>query len=114
MATISTGELKVYKNRAITNTKIEIKDKTTRIHKVRYVSRSAAITIVQLFNKRAADVTVGTTVPDLEFPCLASSGFTEDLLPNGFLFGTALTIAVTALDGSSAPASTGLLTLTYI
>jgi len=64
---------------------------------------NAAISYVQVFNARAANVTLGTTVADLVIPVQAN-GTVNYLLGPQFIFNLGFSIAVTTTkDGLTAP-----------
>lgn len=76
---------------------------------------SSADVFVQFFNATAANVTLGTTVPDFTFRIPAGSNFGKDAedFPLHY-FPTALSIAVTSTrTGSSAPASAATVQLWF-
>lgn len=57
-----------------------------RIQAVALLNTTAAVAFLQLFRNTAANVTLGTTVPDLSIGLPASGGISFPI-PDGYLFG---------------------------
>lgn len=117
----TSGGTTLYKNIDVDESEDEIKGAAGQVYWVHAMNLSAAVLYLKFYNATAANVTVGTTVPDLTFP-IPTQGDTNGAgfaLPvaNGIAFGTALTIAATtgiADNDSGAPgANTVVVNLGY-
>ena len=89
----------LYKNIDVDESEDQIKATAGRVYWIHVINLSAAVLYLKFYNKTAANVTVGTTVPDLTFP-VPSNGGTDGAgfvlpIPNGIVFNTAITIAAT-------------------
>lgn len=81
-----------------------------RIHCIVVMNTTAAAAYLQMFNRSAASVTLGTTAPDHVIPVLASGGavisFGEGWrFPGGGVLNTALSIAGTTTRTGSTGAA---------
>jgi len=76
-------------------TKTAIKATPCQVHGWHIVNQTAAEAFVQVFDKAAADVTVGTTVADYVIPLPASGGAVLPLNHVGLLHSIGLVIACT-------------------
>jgi hypothetical protein len=93
---------------SVSETKQEVMAGPGNVYGFLFENNSASASIfVQVFDKVAADVTVGVTAPDYTFKVLAGSTFGRDPLDYGLRYhGQGLTIAVTSTrTGAAAPAS---------
>jgi len=89
-------------------TKVEVKATAGQLYWFHVMNMSAVPLYLQIFDLAAASVTVGTTVPGMEFiiPTLATTNGAGFVLaiPNGIAMGTGITIACTTdSEGSAAP-----------
>lgn len=89
------------------NTAQTLKAGKTYLHKIIVENPNGAKAYVQLFDALAADVTVGTTVPDYVVPVLAGAGTVDDYIP-GILFTKGVTYACTTTPTGSTDPTTGL------
>lgn len=97
----------LYKNIDVDESEDQVKATSGRVYWIHAINLSATVLYLKFYNKTAANVTVGTTVPDLTFP-VPSNGGTNGAgfvlpIPNGMVFNTAITIAATTgiADGDS-------------
>jgi hypothetical protein len=75
-----------------------------------YIYNAAATTrFVKFFNDTAANVTVGTTVPDITLPIPAGAAANLHLSPSSWVFGDGLCVAATtgAADNDTGAPSAG-------
>lgn len=90
---------------SVTNTKVEVSDTKTNMYGFLFENNDSSAVYVQIFNKDADDVTVGTTAPDFTYLVPANSVFgkdAQDIVIDHFNVG--LTIAVTTTrTGAAAP-----------
>ena len=96
----TSGGTTIYKNIDV-DAKDEVKSSAGQVYWIHAMNTTAAPVFLKFYDLAAANVTVGTTVPDLTFlvPANADSdgaGFTL-AIPNGIAFGTGITIAGTGL-----------------
>lgn len=107
-----------YLNTALSNTKQSVKTSSARLYGYHVFNPGAAVTYLQIFNKLAADVTVGSTTPDmvLALPSTATSPVGVDgVFEIPISFGTGIVIAATTTPtGSTAPATAILANLLYL
>lgn len=110
-----------YKNIDVDESEDQIKASAGHIYWIHCMNLSAAVLYLKFYDATAANVTVGTTVPDLTFP-IPTQGDTNGAgfaisIPNGITFDTAITVAATtgvADNDSGAPgANTVILNLGY-
>ena len=110
-----------YKNIDVDESEDQIKGTAGQVYWVHAINQSSAVLYLKFYDDTAANVIVGTTVPDLTFPIPTQgdsngAGFTLSI-PNGIAFGTAITVAATtgiADNDSGAPgANTVILNLGY-
>ena len=92
---------------AVDEVKVEVCELACNMYGFEVENNGASDVFLQVFNKLAADVTVGTTVPDYTFRIPASSNFGKDSQAYPVHYHeTGLTIAVTAGRGNAtAPAA---------
>lgn len=104
---------KLYTNKALSNTKQEVRQGNTMIHGWNIQNPNAAASYVQFFNKLAANVTVGSTVNDYSLLIAANSSvYTDRNRPLNF--GTGFTVAATTTEaGSTAPVSALVVNIDY-
>jgi len=106
----TSGGTTLYKNIDVDESEDEIKGTAGQVYWIHCMNLKASVLYLKFYNATAANVTVGTTVPDLTFPIPTQgdtngAGFTITI-PNGIAFGTAITIACTtgvADNDSGAP-----------
>jgi len=91
---------------AVTGTKVQVSAVPVDIGAYQMLNNAAAITYVQVFYKLAADVTVGTTVPDVVIPLPVSGGATINFSGSGWRTRGALTLASTTTRGGNSTATT--------
>lgn len=112
----TSGGTTLYKNIDVDESEDQVKGTAGQIYWIHAINLSAAVLFLKIYNATAANVTVGTTVPDLTFPVPSQgdtngAGFTLSV-PNGIAFGTAITIAGTtgvADNDSGAPGANVLI-----
>lgn len=101
----ASGGTKFYRNIDVDESEDEVRAVGCQVYWIHAVTVDATPVYLQLYNKTAANVTVGTTVADLTF-LIPSSGDANGRgfvlsIPNGIEFDTALTIAATTTAGGS-------------
>lgn len=88
---------KGYFNDSVAGTKATAKAARAMVHAIKLVNTTAAAAYLQMFDKAAADVTVGTTPADFTIPLAASESLTLPLhLPLEFVLGIVLAGTTTA------------------
>lgn len=108
--TAISGGTTPYKNIDVDESEDQVKATAGQIYWIHAINLSAAVLFLKFYNATAANVTVGTTVPDHTFP-VPSNGGTDGAgfvlsIVNGIEFDTAITIAATtgiADNDSGAP-----------
>ncbi len=96
---------------AVSGTKVELSATGLAIGGYHIVNLTASLNYIQVFNKPAANVTVGSTVPYFSIPLPASGGAT--LYLGGLAMSNGLTIAcTTTATGASTSDAFVLMTLT--
>ena len=86
-------------------TKAEVHGKAATIYGIALLNETAAVAYLQLFKRASADVTVGTTAPDLSLGLPANGGLTLSF-PRGFILGgEGLTVAGTTTRAGSTGAN---------
>jgi hypothetical protein len=106
----TSGGTTLYKNIDVDETEDQVKATAGQIYWINAINLASSVRYLKIYNATAANVTVGTTVPDLTFPLPTAgsangAGFTL-AIPNGIAFSTAITIAATtgvADNDSGAP-----------
>lgn len=93
------GVAQLYKNIDVDESEDQVKGTAGQIYWLHVMNLSGATLYLKIYNATAANVTVGTTVPDLTFP-IPTQGDTNGAgfvmaVPNGIEFKTAITIAAT-------------------
>jgi hypothetical protein len=90
---------------SLSNTPVEVSSSRANFYGFLFENNHTAAVYVQVFDKLAANVTLGTTVPDRTFMVPASSSFGKDATDFPLIYcSTALTIACTATrTGAGAP-----------
>lgn len=105
----SADSLSLNRQTALSNTDVEVKGSAGFLHGYHFYNPNSTVAFVQIYNALAANVTVGTTTPDLTFAVVPLGGV-DMVFPVPIGFSTAITIAATTtITGGTAP-STGLLT----
>lgn len=94
-----TGGATLFKNIDVDETEDQISATAATLYSLYLINTTAAIIFVKLYNATAANVTVGTTVPDVTIP-VPGNNDTDGAgvvltYPMGMAFSTALTIAAT-------------------
>lgn len=89
---------------SVTGTKAQVSAVPVNIGAYHILNNAAAISYVQCFYALAADVTVGTTVPNVVIPLPASGGATLNF-EGGWLTRGPLTLAVTTTRTGSTTAT---------
>lgn len=112
-AVAGSGGLTTYSNPALAATKAVVKASPASVAALHIHNPAAAITYIQFFNKLTANVTVGTTAPDLVLGIPANGTLT--LTPSWPIdFSVGLVIAATTTTtGSSAPATAAVVGIFY-
>lgn len=112
------GSYDTFFSAAVTSTKVQVSAVPVDIGAYQMLNNAAAITYIQVFYKLAADVTVGTTVPDVVIPLPVSGGATIHFGGTGWrtkagsVSGVAspgLTLASTTTRGGSTTATTDII-----
>jgi len=106
----TSGGTTLYKNIDVDESEDQIKGTAGQIYWIHCMNLKASVLFLKFYNATAANVTVGTTVPDLTFP-IPTQGDTNGagfvlVIPNGIAFDTAITVACTtgvADNDSGAP-----------
>lgn len=106
----TSGGTTLYKNIDVDESEDQIKATAGQVYWIHAMNLANATRFLKFYNATAANVTVGTTTPDLTFPLPTQgdtngAGFTLSI-PNGIAFGTAITVAATtgiADNNSGAP-----------
>lgn len=76
---------------------------------VEVVNNQAAATFIQLFDKAAGSVVLGTDTPDLEYQVPANGSINIEIGDdNGTQFNTAISVAATTLEGGSVGSAAGV------
>jgi len=102
-----------YYNAALSNTKIEVSDFECNFYGFVLYNAGSAVTFLQVFDKDADDVTVGTTIPDVAYPIPAGGGLDQPVIVPIRHMGVGFTVAATTTaTGSTAP-GTALHTIIY-
>lgn len=104
------GGTTLYKNIDVDETEDQIKATGGQVYWIHAMNLANAVRYLKFYNATAANVTVGTTAPDLTFP-LPTQGDTNGAgfvltISQGIAFGTAITVAATtgvADNDSGAP-----------
>jgi hypothetical protein len=95
----TSGGATPYKNLDVDESADEVKATAGQLYMIHAMNMKASPLYLKFYNAAVADVTVGTTVPDLTFPVpsLATtngSGF-NIAIPNGIAFDAGITVACT-------------------
>ena len=95
----TSGGTTLYKNIDVDESEDQVKGTAGQVYWIHAVNVGTAPRYLKIYNATAANVTVGTTTPDLTFPIPSQgdangAGFTLSI-PNGIAFSTAITIAAT-------------------
>ena len=95
----TTGGLSFFKTIDIDETEEEVKATAGQIYALHVMNLTNALLYFKIYNATAANVIVGTTVPDITIPVPANNdtdgaGFVWSI-PQGIAFGTAITVAAT-------------------
>lgn len=99
-------------NDAIAGTKTTVKAAPAKVHAIHLVNTTGSTAYLQVFNKLAADVTVGTTVADFAIRLAANATFTLPLtMPLDFSVGVVVA-GTTTSTGSTGAAISALMAVT--
>jgi hypothetical protein len=98
----------INRNKNVNATLVQAQTGSTNLKGVTVVNSSAATCFVQMFNALAANVTLGTTVPDYQIQVAANSTFSSNEPPEGLIFPTGLVIASTTTDGGLTGSAAGV------
>lgn len=95
----TSGGLTLYKTIDLDETEEEVKATAGQIYALHVMNLTASLLYFKIYNATAANVIVGTTVPDITIPVPGDNnsdgaGFVWSV-PQGIAFGTAITIACT-------------------
>ena len=90
---------------AVSGSAVAVKACRSRIYGWQIVNNTGLRAYVQVFNKKVADVTVGTTTPDYVIPLAANGDSTVDFGGVGIDHDTAITIAATTGRANSTGAA---------
>lgn len=110
----ATGGATAYSNAGVA-AKTQVKGSAARLYSVDCINVTAAAVYLQVFNVLSASVTLGTTVPDLEW-AIPTSGDTNGAglarsFALGVAMGTGITFAITTTRGGATPAAADACTL---
>lgn len=88
---------------ALTSTKVQIKATAANFYGCHIYSSNSAVTYIQIFNKASANVTVGSTAPDIVL-VVPAGGWADEGYTIPIALGTGFTVAATTTaSGSGAP-----------
>ena len=95
----TSGGATPYKNIDVDESEDQIKGTAGQIYLIHCINLASSKRYLKFYNATAANVTVGTTVPDYTFP-IPTTGDTNGAgfvlaIPNGIAFSTAITVAAT-------------------
>ena len=99
------GSFDAFYSASVTGTKAQVSAVPVDIGAYHLLNNIAGITYLQVFYKLAADVTVGTTVPDIVIPLPASGGATLNFEGKGWRTRGPLTLAATTSRTGSSTAT---------
>lgn len=99
------GSFDTFYSASVTGTKAQVSAVPVDIGAYHMLNNAAAISYVQVFYKLAADVTVGTTAPDVVIPLPTSGGATLNFEGMGWRTRGALTLAATTTRTGSTTAT---------
>lgn len=110
---VTTGGASFYKSIDLDESEEEVKATAGQLYGGVVMNMTAAVLYFKVYNATAANVTVGTTTPDLTIPIPTAgstngAGFTLPIPVCGVAFGTAITVACTtgiADNDTGAPAA---------
>lgn len=95
-----------FANDAVSNTKVTMKAGRGQLFALKLVNTTAATAYLQLFDKAAADVTVGTTAPDFFFRLAANESVViSTAFPYAFANGLVLAGTTTSTGNTGAAIS---------
>ena len=119
---VATGGATIYKNIDVDESEDQVSAVACTLYTLHAMNMKATVLYLKLYDALAANVTVGTTVPDMTFPLPTpgstnGQGFCLSFGTQGAAFTTALTIACTtgvADNDTGAPgANECIVNLTY-
>lgn len=91
---------------ALTNTAVAVKPSAGQLMMLFCFNPNSSQVYIQLYNKAASGVTVGTTLPLISAPIASANTGGFALSTNGLLFSTAISAAATTTaTGGSAPST---------
>ena len=94
---------------SVSGTVTKVKDGAGQVFGYHILNNSGTIAYAQMFNKKASDVIVGTTVPDYVIPLTANGGAVMPMGRTGTTHSTGISIACTTTRGGSAGATCDVL-----
>jgi len=94
---------------SVSGTVIKVKDAAGQVFGYHILNNSGVIAYAQMFNKKATDVVIGTTVPDYVIPLPANGGAVMPMGRTGTTHSTGISIACTTTRGGSAGATCDVL-----
>lgn len=103
-----------YRNYTADETLVQVTTASVLLYNYTCYNPNGSDTFVQMFDALVADVTLGTTTPDLVLPLPTSGGLDNALhIPRSFRNGMAIAVTSTA-TGSGAPAAACIVQLDYV
>lgn len=115
ISTRTTGGCSMNKNLDVDESEDAVKETAGQIYGFYFYNAAASVSYLKYYNATPANVTVGTTAPDLTFPLPKEAAGTINL-PCPVAFGTAITIAATtglADNNAGAPATNAVIVDTF-
>lgn len=97
------GSAVVFYNDAVAGAAVAVKTAAGRLNGIAVCNTTAAVAYLQVFNKAAADVVLGTTVPVASFRIPASSS--RDIAIPLDIDGAGISVAGTTLAGNATGAT---------
>ena len=97
------------KFRNLSSTVQVVKATSGQVSGVEVVNNQAAIAFIQVFDKAAGSVTLGTDTPDLEYQVPANGNIVVEVGDDdGVSFGTAISVASTTTEGGATGSAAGV------
>jgi hypothetical protein len=115
IGTRTSGGCLMNKNLDVDESEDAVKETAGQVYGFYFFNAAAVVQYLKYYNATPANVTVGTTVPDLTFPLPKEAAGTINL-PCPVAFGTAITIAATtglADNNAGAPATNSVIVDTF-
>lgn len=98
----------LFGKKGLNATLVQVTSGCTNFKGVTVLNNSGAACFVQFFNALAANVTLGTTVPDYEVFCPNATTVAISEPPEGNIFPTGLCMASTTADGGAGGSAAGV------